>query len=237
MTARRRILHGLIFAGVIALPIAQGCGGDDAAVGGSTSDAGGGSDTSTSGGDDGSTPITDGSTPLDSATGTDAFCSAAAAYASRCALTDACTTAKVAACTSAEAIASAGGIAAYEACTPIEPCPGATPSGDGGGAKAYDDCLVSHYGSPSATAETLATDYCSRCLPAVGACSTGFYDSKSPSIRFLALNDATLEEIDKKCLSKDGGVEMGPGCANDFTKCARDVVDAHDPPPAACKDQ
>jgi len=226
----------LIFTSIIALPVAEGCGGDDASVGATATDGGNGDETST-GADtgtsgDGSAPF-DGSAPQDSAPTGDAYCTAAAAYASRCSLTDACSTARVAACTADEAIASAAGISAYETCEPTEPCP---TGADAGAEKAYADCLTSHYGTPSTTAHTLATDYCAKCTSGPN-CATNFYDANSPTLRLLALNDTILDDIDKKCLGHDAGVSVGLMCATDFEKCSRDVVAAHDPQPAACKDQ
>jgi hypothetical protein len=229
MSARRHWIHGLIFVSAIALPLAQGCGGDDASIGANPTGDGGG-DESTTAPTDGSTP-SDGNTPVDSAS-PDAFCTAVSGYATRCSLTDACDVAKVAACSADEAIASAGAIAAYEACAAQEPCPSASPPGDGG-LKAYDDCLATHFGTPTATETSVVGDYCTRCGGGAADCDTG------PVARTLVTyDDAILTEIQTTCLAADGGADDGgPGgkCGN-FAKCSRDIVAAHDPQPAACND-
>jgi hypothetical protein len=231
MLARRRWLLGMIFTSAIALPLAQGCGGDDASIGATPGDDGGGDESTTTTGGDSSTPG-DGSTPQDSATQTP-FCAAVAAYDTRCSLTDACDVARVAACSNDQAIASPGAITAYTACAAQEPCPGPSVSADSG-TKAYDDCIAAHYGSPSSTLTTLVTDYCTRCGGAnPSQCASG------PVARALATyDDAILTEIENTCVAKDGGADdggTGGKCAG-FAKCARDIVVGADPPPAACND-
>ncbi len=232
MSARRRWLHGMIFVSGLALPIAQGCGGNDAVVGPSLGgDDGGGDSTTTTGGD--SSAPTDGSTNPDS-TASDPFCAALAAYDTRCTLTDACDVAKQASCSADEGFASAGAIAAYEACAAQEPCPGAAVSADGG-LKAYDDCLATHFGTPTTEEQSIVTDYCTRCGGGAPECDTG------PVARsLLVYDDAILTEIQATCLTRDGGpddggIGVGTKCGG-FAKCARDIVVAHDPPPAACND-
>jgi hypothetical protein len=234
MTSRRRVLHGLIFASVIALPLAQGCGGDDAAVNNSNpADDGGGGDSTTTTGGDSSTP-TDGSTPTDSSSPPDAFCAAVAAFDSRCSLTDACDVAKAANCSKDEGVASAGGIAAYEACEAQEPCSGGVTATDDGGLKAYDDCLAAHFGTPTTAETSIVTAYCTRCGGGSAACDTG------PVARNLvAYSDTILGEIQLTCLDRDGGADdggIGGKCAN-FDKCSRDIIEAVDPQPAACNDE
>ena len=230
MSARRHWIHGLIFVSGIALPLAQGCGGDDASIGANPTGDGGG-DESTTTLNDGSSP-TDGSAAQD-APSADAFCAAVAAYASRCTLTDACDVAKVAACSADEAIASAGAIAAYTACAAQEPCPSASAVGDGG-IKAYDDCLATHFGTPTTIEKSAVTDYCTHC-GAGPDCATG-----AVAQRLLTFDDAILTEIETTCLDSDGGLDdggLGTGtkCGN-FDKCSRDIIAAHHPQPAACND-
>ncbi|MGH7283972.1 MAG: hypothetical protein ACRELY_20795 [Polyangiaceae bacterium] len=229
----RRIFHGFAFLLVVALPIAQGCGGDDSAVNGDTSDGGG--DDGTTGGD-GSTS-SDGNTNTDTGTTTDAFCTALNDYDTRCSLTDACSVAEAAACTSTEANASPQFLAAYEACESMQPCPSPGASTDGGQA-AYDSCLQAHFGSPDTVAQQLATDFCTRCVPASGSCAVGFYGDPKAA-RLLELDDAILGEIDDNCAKSDAGIRGDGGllsCSDEFTKCVRGIVLAHDPPPAACND-
>lgn len=230
----RRIFLGLGFVLVIALPTAEGCGGDDAAVNGDNSDSGGGGDGTTTG-SDGST-TSDGNTNSDTGTTPDAFCTAENDYVTRCSLTDACSLAVAAACSSTEANASPQFIGAYEACESMQPCPSAG-AGDGGAA-AYDNCLRTHFGAPDAVAEQLASDFCAKCLPAVGECSVGFYGNPTAA-RLLELDDAILTEIDDTCTKRDGGAGDGgfASCTDAFTACARDIVLSHDPIPAACNDR
>jgi hypothetical protein len=238
MTSRRRLISGLLFASALVLPVAQGCGGDDASVGANPVGDGGGDESIATPGSDGSTPTGDGSTPLgDSAPSLDAFCTAYSAYETRCALTDACDVARLAACTTDESISAAGAITAYEACATQEPCPGVAPSADGG-LKAYDECLAAHYGTPTATAKMVVGDYCARCPSGgPGACDTG-----PVAQELLKYDDAILTEIDTKCIDRDGGADdagggsVGGKCAN-FDKCSTDVIRAHDPAPASCGDQ
>ena len=229
----RRIFHGLAFLAVAALPIVQGCSGDDASVNGDTSDGGGTDGSST--GSDGSAS-SDGNASTDTGS-SDAFCAAANDYVTRCALTDSCSLAIAAACSSTEANASPQFLAAYEACESMQPCP--TPGGSSdGGAAAYDSCLASHFGSPDAVAQQLASDFCSKCLPASGSCATAFYSAPKAQ-RLLELDDAILTEIDDTCILSDAGTDdAGPGtCADRFDACARNIVLAHDPIPAACNDR
>ncbi len=231
MTSRRRILHGFVFASVLVLPVAQGCGGDDVAVNStSTDDAGGDSITTTIG--DSSTP-TDGSTTTpDSSTG-DAFCTATAAYDTRCNLTDSCSVARAANCANDEAVASANAAAAYVACEPQDPCPGDTSDG---GEKAYESCLATQFGTPDSTLTGIAVAYCTKCGASANpaTCETG------PVVRALAVyDDAILSEIQSTCLPSDAGADDGGPtgeCAR-FAGCADRIVVAHDPQPAACSDE
>ncbi len=229
-----RIMSGFAFLFAVALPIAQGCSGDDAAVNGDTSD-GGGDDGSISGNDGSSS--NDGNANNDTGTTSDAFCSAANDYVTRCDLTDACSLAVAAACSSTEANASPQFLVAYEACESLEPCASPGAATDGGQA-AYDSCLQSHFGNPDTAAQKLATDFCDKCLPAVGECTNGFY-AQPKTARLLELDDAILGEIDDTCTKRDGGADdAGAGaCADQFGTCARDIVLAHDPIPAACHDR
>ena len=230
----RRIFFSLGFVFAIALPTAEGCGGDDAAVNGDNSDGGTGSDGTT--GNDGST-TSDGNTNNDTGTTPDAFCTAENEYVTRCGLTDACSLAVAAACASTESNASSQFIGAYEACASMQPCPGPGAASDGGAA-AYDNCLKTHFGAPDTVAEQLATDFCAKCLPAVGECPNGFYNNPTAA-RLLELDDAILTEIDNTCTKRDGGAgDAGlASCTDAFTACARDIILSHDPIPAACNDR
>jgi hypothetical protein len=226
MTKRRLVVHVSIFASMMALPLAQGCGGDDSFVNQTVTDAGDGDSTTAPG--DSSTP-TDANATTDSPTGT-TFCAATSAYYTRCNLTSACDVARLANCANDEAVASPNATAAYAACETEEPCPDDT--GDGGAT--YDTCLATHYGTPDSTLTTIVTTYCAKCdtggNPAT--CDEG------PIGRSLAVyDDAILGEIQSTCLSADaGGGDGGAQCA-DFADCARSVVTAHDPQPAACGDE
>ena len=215
---------------MIALPVAQGCGGDDAAIGSNpTSDAGG--DESTLANPDGSAP-SDGSAPIVDTGTPDPFCAALSSYDSRCSLTDSCDVAKLGICAQDESAASAGAIAAYEACAAQEPCPGSSSIGDGG-LKAYDDCLATHFGSPTTEEKTIVAAYCARCGTGPD-CETG-----TVAQTLVTFDDAILTEIQDTCLDKDGGADdggFGGKCAN-FGKCSRDIIFTHDPQPAACGDQ
>lgn len=235
MTSRRRILHGLIFASVIALPLAQGCGGDDAAVN-QTSTDGGDTDSTTTTGGDSSTP-TDGSTTIPDSSAGDPFCAATADYDTRCSLTDACDTARLANCSADEAIASTNATAAYAACEAQEPCPaGSVVTADAGAEKAYESCLSTHFGTPDSALTGLVIAYCGKCgNPAnPAACEEG------DVARGVAIyDDAILTEIQSNCLPSDAGADDGGPtgeCAR-FGDCARAVVVSHDPQPAACNDE
>jgi hypothetical protein len=222
----------MIFVSGLALPIAQGCGGDDASIGANPGSDGGGDEST-------STPPGDSSTPTDSSTNPDStsadpFCSALASYDTRCSLTDACDVAKSASCSTDEGFLSAGAIAAYTACAAQDPCPGASVGTDGG-LKAYDECVAAHFGTPTTEETAIVGDYCTRCGGGAADCDTG------PVARSLVVyDDALLTEIQATCLTRDGGPDdgglgVGTKCG-EFAKCARDIVASHDPPPAACND-
>lgn len=237
----RRVAHTIAICFCITLPVAEGCGGNDAAVSGSGADDGGSTDDGSTGGGDDSSTGGDASSGGDSSAAS-SFCAAEQSYATRCSLTDKCTTERVANCASDESNLNPQYVGAVVACEPIEPC-GPGPSADGGGGgggdggvKAYNDCFKTHFGDPDTAAKDLAAGYCATCLPHVGGCAGNFYAAPQAQ-RLLAFDDAILNEIAATCTHPDGGADdagAGAACSDAFTKCAKGVVDAHDPPPPDC---
>lgn len=158
-----------------------------------------------------------------------AFCQAAAAFDSRCHVTDACEIAKTAACASNEAIASPGAVTAFVACGDLAPCPvDGTPTDAG---SAYIDCLAAHYGAPSTLLTGVVAGYCTQCGAAdIQSCTIG-----EVAQSLATYDDTILGHVRDECLAKSGTDDAGiaKSCAN-VTTCLNDIVNAADPPPAAC---
>jgi hypothetical protein len=181
-----------------------------------------GSTTGGSGGSGGATPA--------------GFCADYQAYATKCNVHDACTTAILADCTSFASVFSSGYLSAFSTCASEETCV------DGGGTTA-STCFASAQAAlqPTAAQAKLATDYCASCAPAPqtpAQCAASFYSTGDGGLgigsTLLDLNDTLTASIDTKCAETIGTDAGLLGCSEGFYLCLASQLTSVVTLPAAC---
>ena len=170
--------------------------------------------------------------------GASAYCNAISSYATRCNITNPCTTNAVQQCATTASSYSAAALAALADCITGIACTDA-------GVSAADGCSQTKLAgaTPTATQAKLAADYCAACASATqtaAQCEAAFYATagvseggtivgEGPGAGLLPFSDAVATSVDSQCIPKlaDAGIL---GCVGTFDVCAAQVVAASAPP-------
>jgi hypothetical protein len=169
--------------------------------------------------------------------GSSAYCSALQGYASKCNITDPCTTASLQNCAAASAVLSSAYLSTITSCVSEATCV------DGGGATATA-CFTSGVASlmPTAAQQKLAADYCAACAASqfqtTTQCQANFYKAADGGIAgvgsfFLEYSDTIVTAIDTQCTPAlaDAGLL---GCGFTLIECAEAQITKTYTPPVAC---
>lgn len=164
------------------------------------------------------------------------YCAALSSYATKCNITDPCTTASIQQCSTTASQYSAAALEAVASCVNGATC------GDAG-TGAVSACIQQKEAAitPTATQTKLAQDYCAACpgpnrTPA--DCVAAFYGADAGlgggiGRGLLGLSDAIATSVDTQCIPRLGA-DGGPFCALTFDGCYVGVLISSAKPPPAC---